>query len=104
MDLDLDLSDFVEDVGLPGLVLGVGVLVLAPFFGSALAKVGKPLAKATIKGGLIAYEKGKVVLSEAREAFQQVLEESKAELERSEAGQAIDSVKTVSISSASVED
>lgn len=104
MDLDLDLSDFVEDVGLPGVALGVGVLVLAPFFGSALAKVGRPLAKATVKGGLIVYDKGKEVLLEAGEAFGQMLEESRAELEKSAENKAIDSVKTVSISSAPVEE
>ncbi len=104
MDLDLDLSDFIEDFGLPSIVLGVGVLVLAPFFGSSLAKVGRPLAKATIKGGLMAYDKGKVVLSEARETFEKMLEESREELKQSAKNQEIEYLKTVSVSSTPIED
>ncbi|MGC9504062.1 DUF5132 domain-containing protein [Baaleninema sp.] len=103
MKFDLDLNDFVEDIGLPGVVFGVGVLVLTPFFGSALAKVGKPFAKATIKGGLVVYDKGKVVFSEAREAFGQMVKESRAEMENY-GNNAIDSVKTVSIHSTPVEE
>lgn len=102
--MDLDLDNFVEDVGLPGLVIGVGVLALAPFFGPALAKVGKPLAKATIKGGILAYEKGKYVFAEASETFKQAIAESKAELENPGREKAIDSVKTVSISSSPVDE
>lgn len=81
---NLDLGDLVEDFGLPGLALGAGALVLAPILGLPLAKAGKPLAKATIKTSIIAYEKSKNVLAEAREALEDLIAESKAELAEAE--------------------
>ena len=79
--MDLDLDDLFEDFGIPGLVIGIGAVLLAPIVGPALAKVGKPAAKATMKAGIVFYEKSKVVFSEASEAFQDLLAESKAELD-----------------------
>lgn len=76
----MDIGDFVEDLGFPGLVVGIGAVVLAPIFGPTLAKAGKPLAKRVIKTGIVTYEKGKVVLAEASESFRDLLSESKAEL------------------------
>jgi hypothetical protein len=84
MSLKLDLGDFVEDFGLPGLVIGGAALILAPLFGSALAKVGKPIAKTAIKTGIVVYEKSKDVLAEAREVFEDLVAESKAELATAE--------------------
>jgi hypothetical protein len=78
--LKLDLGDFVEDFGLPGLVIGAGVLLLTPIAEPAWTKVGKPVTKAVIKGGIVAYEKSKGVLAEARESFEDIVAESKAEL------------------------
>jgi hypothetical protein len=78
--LKLDVGDLVEDFGLPGLVIGAGVLLLAPIAGPAWTKVGKPIAKTAIKGGIVAYEKSKGVFSEVREAFEDIVAESQAEL------------------------
>ena len=82
--LEIDLGDFVEDFGMPGLVIGAGALILAPILGLPLAKAGKPLAKAAIKTSIITYEKSKNVLAEAREALEALVAESKAELAEAE--------------------
>jgi len=46
----------------------------------AAVKVGKPVAKAMVKGGIIFYEKGKGMLSESGEVFEDIVAEAKAEL------------------------
>jgi hypothetical protein len=89
MGLKLDVGDFIEDFGLPGLAVGLGVVVLAPLFGPALGKAGKPLAKSVVKTGIVFYEKSKSVLAEAREAFEDIVAESKAELAESETQQVL---------------
>ncbi|MGQ4648235.1 DUF5132 domain-containing protein [Lyngbya aestuarii] len=88
--MSLDLGDFVEELGVPGLFIGVGAVILAPIFGPTLAKVGKPLAKSAMKAGIIAYGKSKVIFAEAGEAFQELLAESKAELAGDEINKAIE--------------
>lgn len=79
-----DLGDFVEEFGLPGLAIGVGAIVLAPILGPALAKAGKPAAKAVVKGGIVLYEKTKGAFAEAKESLEDIVAESKAELAESE--------------------
>ena len=85
LKLDLDFADFVEDFGVPGLAIGLGAVLVAPILGPALAKVGKPLAKAVVKGGMVAYDKTKGILAEAGEALEDIVAESKAELAEGQA-------------------
>ncbi len=82
--IEIDFGDFVEDLCWPGLAIGAGAVVLAPILGLPLAKAGKPLSKAAIKTSIIAYEKSKNVLSEAKEALEDLIVESKAELAEAE--------------------
>jgi hypothetical protein len=89
MGLKLDIGDFVEDFGLPGLAIGLGAVVLAPLFDPALAKAGKPLAKSVVKTGIVFYEQSRSVLAEAREAFEDIVAESKAELAEAETQQVL---------------
>ena len=51
----------------------------------AAGKLGKPLAKATIKGGIVLYEKGKGVIAEVGETLEDIVAEAKAEMAESEA-------------------
>ena len=44
-------EDLFEDLGLPGIAVGVGAIMLAPVLLPAVAKASKPVAKALIKGG-----------------------------------------------------
>ena len=79
-----DLEDVVEDLGVPGIAAIVLLPVLVPV---AAGKIGKPLAKATIKGGIVLYEKGKGVIAEVGETLEDIVAEAKAELAETETGE-----------------
>jgi len=63
-----------------GLAVGLGTVILAPVVIPALAGVAKPLAKEIIKGGLVAFEKGKVLVAEAKETLEDLAAEAQAEI------------------------
>jgi hypothetical protein len=63
-----------------GIAIGIGALILAPTVIPAVAAIVKPLAKATIKGGLILIEKGKEIAAETKEVLEDLAAEAKAEL------------------------
>ena len=79
-----DIEDLAEDLGVPGIAAIVLLPVLIPV---AAGKVGKPLAKATIKGGIVLYEKGKGVIAEVGESLEDIVAEAKAELAEKKAGE-----------------
>ena len=81
----LELEDLFEDVGTPGIVAGIGALVLAPIVIPAIAKIGKPIAKAAIKGGITLYEKSIGAVAEAGEVLEDLVAEARAELADEEA-------------------
>ena len=72
-----DIEDVVEDLGVPGIAAIVLLPVLVPV---AAGQLGKPLAKATIKGGIVLYEKGKGVIAGVGETLEDIVAEAKAEL------------------------
>jgi len=70
----------------------LSVLVLLfwhQFLVRRLAKAGKPVAKAAIKGGIVFYEKSKIVMAEAGETFGDLVAQSKAELATEQDGSSI---------------
>jgi hypothetical protein len=71
-----NLEDVVEDLG----VSGIAAIVLLPVLIPVAAGVGKPIAKATIKGGIVLYKKGKGIIAEVGETFEDMVAEAKAEL------------------------
>ncbi|HEY9811274.1 MAG TPA: DUF5132 domain-containing protein [Halomicronema sp.] len=71
----------VEDLAFPAIVVGVGAVLLAP----VLIPIGKPIAKAAIKGGFALYEKSQGIFAEVGEAFEDLVAEAKAELAESRA-------------------
>jgi hypothetical protein len=71
-----NVEDLVEDLGVPG----IAAIVLLPVLVPVVAGVGKPLAKATIKGGILLYEKGKGIIAEVGESLEDIVAEAKAEL------------------------
>ncbi len=81
----------VEQVGVPGAVAGIGAVVLAPVLIPAIAKVGKPIAKAAIKGGIVLYEKSRGALAEAGEILEDLVAEAKVELAEEAA---VDTIET----------
>lgn len=66
---------------LSGLAFGIGAAIVAPVVVPVLAGVAKPLAKATIKSGMMLYEKGKEVYAETTEVLEDIVAEVKAEME-----------------------
>lgn len=70
------VEDLVEDLG----ITGIAAIVLLPVAIPVVAGVGKPIAKAAIKGGILLYEKGKGVIAEAGESLEDLVAEAKAEL------------------------
>ena len=81
------LTDNVFKIGGP-ILLGVGALILAPAIIPAAASVVRPLAKATIKGGLVLFQKGRELIAETAEAFEDLTAEVRAELIAEQEGQA----------------
>lgn len=75
-----NLFEELPEVGVPGIAAGIGAVILAPLLIPAVAKVGKPIAKAAIKGGIIAYEKAKGAMAEAGEVFEDLVAEAKVEM------------------------
>lgn len=64
-----------------GIAVGAGAVVLGPIVLPAVGGALKSLAKAAIKGGLIAYEGGKGVIAETRETLEDLTAEAKSEME-----------------------
>ncbi len=65
-----------------GLLVGVGVILLAPVVVPVIAAATKPLIKAGIKGGLLAYEKSRELIAEATEVVEDLAAEARSELVR----------------------
>jgi hypothetical protein len=66
------------------LVVGAGVILLAPVVIPMIGAVLKPVAKALIKGGIMAYESAKVSIAETRETLEDIAAEAKAEIAQAE--------------------
>lgn len=65
-----------------GIAIGIGAALLAPVVLPALAGIAKPLARAAIKAGIIAYEKGREAAAEFGEVMEDLVAEARAELEQ----------------------
>ncbi len=78
-------EDLLEDLGIPGIVAGVGAIVMAPVLLPAVAKASKPVAKALIKGGIVAYKKSRSAIAETGEVLEDLVAEVNAELAEEEA-------------------
>lgn len=63
-----------------GLALGAATVLLAPVLLPVVGGILRSITKAGIKGGLIMYERGKLTFAEARESFDDLAAEAKAEM------------------------
>lgn len=79
--MGLKIGDFFEEAGAPGVIAGIGAVILAPVLLPVMAGVGKPLAKSVIKGGIVLYEKTKGAFAEVGETFEDIVAEARAELD-----------------------
>ncbi|HKJ89254.1 MAG TPA: DUF5132 domain-containing protein [Gammaproteobacteria bacterium] len=64
-----------------GLVIGLGTAFVAPVAVSALSGLGRPMARAALKSGLVFYDKGRETLAEMGEVVDDLVAEARAELE-----------------------
>jgi hypothetical protein len=74
------LGDWFEDLNTSGIIAGIGAIVLAPIVIPVVAKASKPIAKALIKGGILAYDKSKTLIAETGEILEDLVAEVQAEL------------------------
>jgi hypothetical protein len=90
LKVDKLIEKLGDNLGGSGVALGIGAIVLAPLVLPFVAKVGKPLAKAAIKGGIIAYEKSKIALAETGEVLEDLVAEVRAELAEEQSPQMLE--------------
>ncbi|MCB2186045.1 MAG: DUF5132 domain-containing protein [Deltaproteobacteria bacterium] len=62
------------------LLVGVGAMLLVPFVLPVVGAVVRPVAKGVIKGGMLLYHRGEVMVAETKEAWDDLTAEVKAEL------------------------
>ena len=68
------------------LAVGAGVVLLTPVIIPVVGTVLKPVAKAVIKGGLLAYEGAKVSIAETKETLEDLTAEAKSEMSQESGG------------------
>jgi hypothetical protein len=62
------------------IAIGAGAVLLAPIVIPVVASVMKPLAKAVIKGGLLAYENARIAIAETTETIEDIAAEARSEI------------------------
>jgi hypothetical protein len=67
-------------ISVGSLAIGAGAVLLVPVVMPVLGAVLKPVAKAVIKGGVMAYEGAKVAVAETKETIEDIAAEAKSEL------------------------
>ena len=70
----------INGLSLGSLAIGAGVVLLAPVVIPVLGAALKPLAKAVIKGSILAYEGVKVSIAETKETLEDIAAEAKSEI------------------------
>ncbi len=79
------LDDIVKNGTPLGIAIGLGAAALATAIVPAIpaiVRAGRPTARAAIKSGLVLLEKGREIMAEASEEFDDMLAEVKAELQQ----------------------
>jgi hypothetical protein len=62
------------------MAIGAGVVLLAPVIIPAVASVLRPVAKAVIKGGILAYENACIAVAETKETVEDIAAEARSEI------------------------
>lgn len=77
---------FVEDLFkgniVTGLAVGVGALVLGPIVVPTVTAILRPAAKAAIKAGIYAYDRGSEAFAQLNEQAGDIVAEARSELPR----------------------
>lgn len=90
------ITDFVEDAGAPGIIAGIGAVLLAPVLLPVVTGIGKPIAKSLIKGGILAFEKSKGAFAELGETWEDIVAEARAEIAEDKETPVFDAAVTAS--------
>jgi len=81
----IKIDDFFKSGTPLGIAIGVGATVLAaaviPVL-PVLAKAARPSARAALKSGILLAERGREIMAEASEEFEDILAEARADLQR----------------------
>lgn len=67
---------------LVGIAIGVGATLAAKTFAPAFRDAGRPLAKAALKSGILAFEKTRETLAEWSETVEDLVAEVRSEMEQ----------------------
>jgi hypothetical protein len=62
------------------IAIGAGAVLLVPVVIPVLASAMKPLAKAAIKGGMLAFENARVAVAETKETIEDIAAEARSEV------------------------
>jgi hypothetical protein len=89
------ITDLVEDAGIPGLIAGIGAVILAPVVIPLMAGIGKPIAKSLVKNSIVVYEKSKGAFAELGETWEDIVAEARAEIAEAEDSPSFTSVNPV---------
>ena len=79
------LDDLFKGNVVTALAVGVGGILLAPLVAPAVTNVLRPAAKALIKGGILAYDKGREAVAQMGEVTSDIAAEARADLANGEA-------------------
>ncbi len=71
-----------------GLAVGIGTAVLIPAVAPALGSALRPAAKAAIKGGILAYDRGRQAMAQLGEFASDMAAEARADAHHAEAAAA----------------
>jgi len=63
-----------------GIAIGIGAVLLAPVIIPMVGALVKPVAKGVIKAGMMVYHQGEVIAAEAKETWEDLTAEVKAEM------------------------
>jgi predicted HTH domain antitoxin len=77
---DLLKSDFLKNPIVRNTAIGIGVAVLVPIVAKSLAPLVRPVARSTLKIGVVTYEKGRETLAEFGEILDDMVAEVREEL------------------------
>lgn len=87
-----NIDELLKSNSVKGMAIGLGAALLAPVIVPVLAGLAKPLTRAAIKAGIIAYEKGREAAAEFGEVMEDLVAEARAELEQNNSVTAVGAV------------
>lgn len=76
------VDNFLKGETGKGVVIGIGIAILAPVAIAVLSGAAKPAARAALKSGILFYEKGREKVAEIGETIEDLAAEARSEMEQ----------------------